>query len=1424
MLFFALIALVTIAFMEGYNTSAIDDKWPTVPDFVENASTEGGTHLDTPQLQWRKVEPDPDNPGQYKPLAGATFILMATQANWNGTQSQQGSQMTVVDNSGADQDKRDGYFEVERAGATEAQDFIYRVWEVNPPSGYMPIGETENKYGYDTPPGAGVKRSGELAYYPNSSFTPDEYIDGWNFGDFVNYPILTTVTWEKVDGKGNHIDGAVFALSSQNGTIFNNIADCTSAPCTAQDTDARAGYFNVQGITSHDFGTITLSERVAPSGYLPITTQVQTTLNEWNTLATFGHIVNQKSPALNWSKTDTDGALIADATFTITTPAGSATPTILVPDCTSAPCNGADTNENEGEFRVTLDAEGTYLVHETTQPTGYELNTETRSVDLKFDDNKNIGAFWNIKYPYVTWAKIDYDTKDATPPTYLPHSEWTLKSPNTPTGDITNITDCAAESMYDCTGIDKDPDVGKFRVAGIDAFGTWSLVETVAPGGYTINSATNTQNIISTNTSVSFGDVTNTKSTPSLLWEKTASDETTHLAGAVFNISGGSTPFASGATVTDYLGETDYKCAENGGATTAICDKDPRAGYFLVIAPSTGDFAISEATAPTGYALNSTQYTVSNASATQQYAFNNGNPITNQAFPLATWNKVDADSAQLLQGSEWTLTQAATTLTVVDNLCPTPSQQNAPCDQDLAIGQVKVQLPSTGVWTLTETKAPVGYHTAQPTQSTSITYDQSYAFGDVENAIILPSVNWHKVNIADASIAGSAWNLTSESGTAISNVTDYQGEAGYSGLDVDPRAGYFKIAAVPFGTWHLSESTAPTGYALAPDAGTSVIILNSDVNETFWNASIGNDDVMLENAIPSEISWQKVDSNDAPVTGAEFALCPGSTTTYNCQDPSAITEIADCTVQFCLEADGSFMLDRDPAIGAYQIHTLQNGEYALIETAVATGFFGTTPNAICSDTLAPGKIFHAGNITNDHYPLVTWTKVMQDPHDSTKTLPIGGAVFSLTNPESATPYTVTDCTSAPCDTSDPIFSKDTDPDTGVFAVYISNNNSQTHPNYTLTETTAPAGFELAAPIVFAPIAANQVQNVGEIVNEPVTPTLSFRKVTDDPDNPGEVMPVGGSTWQLTDPPNIIVVNITDNVGDAGYDGEDLDPRPGYFLIAGFTATEEPLPYVLTETKAPVGYVIDTHGHDIPNVTKDSKINYGDINNNKIRGSLTWEKVDSVTLEPIAGAEFKLTNSSFGVLREEYVADNTGQADYAGVDKDPASGKFLVEDLDMDGWKLEESTAPTGYNPIIGEIATLELTYAHPDQSYGQVTNTLTPPPSPTPSPSPSPNPSTPTPIPTTSPTPTPTPSPEPPATQTNGTCSSPEYLDDISCKSNGYTWTPDPKKPRGGYCTDPTLTSITSCTRNGHKWIPLSEPIPNTGVWLPWIIQLIVNS
>lgn len=111
-------------------------------------------------------------------------------------------------------------------------------------------------------------------------------------------------------------------------------------------------------------------------------------------------------------------------------------------------------------------------------------------------------------------------------------------------------------------------------------------------------------------------------------------------------------------------------------------------------------------------------------------------------------------------------------------------------------------------------------------------------------------------------------------------------------------------------------------------------------------------------------------------------------------------------------------------------------------------------------------------------------------------------------------------------------------------------------------------------------------------------------------------------------------------------------------------------YIITEIKAPDGYLIDDPTRTITVTSGDTQtIVFKDTK----PGGLIIEKRDSVTKEPLAGATFKVTTSD-----GRFVAQDGGASSTNGLYTTDANGQIHIVDLDPDTYVVTEVTAPDGY--------------------------------------------------------------------------------------------------------------------------------------------------
>ncbi len=135
-------------------------------------------------------------------------------------------------------------------------------------------------------------------------------------------------------------------------------------------------------------------------------------------------------------------------------------------------------------------------------------------------------------------------------------------------------------------------------------------------------------------------------------------------------------------------------------------------------------------------------------------------------------------------------------------------------------------------------------------------------------------------------------------------------------------------------------------------------------------------------------------------------------------------------------------------------------------------------------------------------------------------------------------------------------------------------------DYSVRETLAPVGYELADAPLSATLSAQQLEvNLGTVEHAPSPGDVTWQKV----DPSGKLL--GGSAWELTGPGGQ-TAPVVDN-------GEnDQDPTPGVLSIAGVAWGE----YTLTETRAPFGYVLVKRALKVSVGPDGLKANFGQVVN------------------------------------------------------------------------------------------------------------------------------------------------------------------------------------------------------------------------------------
>ena len=551
--------------------------------------------------------------------------------------------------------------------------------------------------------------------------------------------------------------------------------------------------------------------------------------------------------SLAWEKRDENGALLGGATFTIgpNNPlTGSGAPLSVVD-------NGAnDADPDAGQILVNYVRLGTYVITETVAPAGYAIDDDpTRSATVSAGQlNAVVGAA--LGSPPGVDDPGDTDESDFHNRLAPGTIEWEKRDEKNllqggATFTVVNAGSTFSLSVTDNGANDVDPDAGQIKVINIP-LDSYTVRETVAPEGYALDddptrSATVSAGSLNAVIGSPLGsppgtdDPGNTNESDfhnrlgSIEWEKR--DEKNLLqGGATFTVV--STTKAFDLTVVD------------NGAN----DTDPDAGQIKVINIPLDIYTVTETVAPEGYALDD--------DPTRKVTVREGNLSAEIGSELGAapgiddpGNSDESDFHNRLGSIEWekrnenNVLQGGATFTIVSTTKPFSITviDNSANDLDPDAGQIKVINIPLDTYTVTETVAPVGYEVDDdPTRSVTVREGNLSAVigselgsapgiddpgnsneSDFHNIPLpggppLGSISWEKRDNCGLLLGGATFtvgptNPLTGGGTPLAVVDN-------GANDSDPDAGQICVNLVLPGTYTITETVPPVGYALDTDS------------------------------------------------------------------------------------------------------------------------------------------------------------------------------------------------------------------------------------------------------------------------------------------------------------------------------------------------------------------------------------------------------------------------------------------------------------------------------------------------------------------------------------------------------------------------------------------------------------------------------
>lgn len=407
-------------------------------------------------------------------------------------------------------------------------------------------------------------------------------------------------------------------------------------------------------------------------------------------------------------------------------------------------------------------------------------------------------------------------------------------------------------------------------------------------------------------------------------------------------------------------------------------------------------------------------------------------------------------------------------------------------------------------------------------------------------------------------LAGGVYDVSNSLGTVVAVLTtDSSGAAGPS-------------APLPLGTYTVHEATAPPGYSPSPDQ--SVTLVDGGNVVAHFTGAYEN------HAIPATLTISDTDQQTGvPLAGATFEITDDTNNDGVFSDPTI------CTTGF----NGACSAPANDGLG------ILPGGYHVVEVASSNGYYLDRPSPTQTIDLAPGE---SGSV---HFSdLVLGSLELTKTGNDTAYYGVDGATFDVAGPL---------------------------PSAGLAGLLTigssgsSNVVSGLEPGtYTVTETTAPPGYGLAAPFDVTVALGHDVTQAS--VEDAVNPgTLDIYNVAADSSTPV----VGG------------VFDVRYDALDSGSYSVDLGTCTTDAIGACSPATAGSLGllpgrYEVTEVSAPPGYGLDASALVRQTVLLPGAVDVVDFDDPHLV-ALSFTKVPTANFDPmgldLAGADFVVRSAT-----------------------------------------------------------------------------------------------------------------------------------------------------------------------------------------------------
>lgn len=734
------------------------------------------------------------------------------------------------------------------------------------------------------------------------------------------------------------------------------------------------------------------------------------------------------------------------------------------------------------------------------------------------------------------------------------------------------------------------------------------------------------------------------------------------LNGAAFTLYQVAEDKNETAVLNGVTGNTYTYTADNPDPASEETNEE---GKLIITSLPWGQYKLVETTPPDGYIISSEPLEFDIKAEHLEYGAVEEAATIGNTQSTFTLNKADATGDKFVNGAAFQLTDDSDNNKVI---WATPDNTTSASTWSNITGK----LVAGKTYTLTETKAPAGYEKAAPVK---IKMDNTGVITVTEGGDHASVTNKSTVTVKDQPIEIGLEKIDAESNEklegAVFKVTGTFADKAITEIEDTPANLTETLSGqlIAGETYTLTETTAPKGYELAEpinfivdDAG-KIALKDSPAHAALDN---NNETIVLKNA-QSEIFIQKTDADGKAIGGgAEFSL------TGAFADGETVKTIKTegnqpYSLKGLLSAGQTYTLSEIRAADGYKLETRP------VEITMSTA--GTISVAADTDS-ALAEVTNNGLTLNFKDQPITLSLQKTDANNENK--PLKGAKFELTGDlaDGSKTYTID------------LTQKDSE---NLSALLIASTGTEKH-EYTLTETTAPEGYQLQqTPVKFTVDKDGKVTitNIDAVkgfaalsedklslsfANTLKQGDITFTKYgTNDENDLNAKEKLSGAVFGLyTDAETKIPVKDATDKAVTATSGEDGNVTFKDIYVGTYYIKESAAPDDYTADSTIYQAVIDNKGncdglHTVAGIEVSNNA-LSEITNQAVRGKISIAKTDSFDGKAIEGIEFALTKK-----------DKAGKDITVKTGKTDKDGKLVFSNLLMDTeYRIYETQTHSGY--------------------------------------------------------------------------------------------------------------------------------------------------